>query len=331
MGILTLRSSVAAGGGGGEDNDGLVVSDYANYDPDAASIISLDVNSTVQNWGTTGGSSITFANETWWNGTTGVATMFPPTVESGSGLGDIDFWKDATKTVRQINIRWEYQVSTDYCDDSVGHPKLIIVRVYDALSLSANVTARPMMFLENMNLPADSFPEHANSLFLVVSHGTSRMFASTNLVPGPSSGDWVEGSPGPTTNPILQPFFHRATSGTDSGGNVFVPASEVVCVEMRINVLSTTDEPNGVIAYRFYRRNGEVYERGAAWDWEEGHTPGTGNYIADIDTFGGGYYNDGNPSDPDLWIKVGRRITLGFNLEPTLGRHWIGPPTGFVQ
>lgn len=313
--------------------DGLVVSDYADYDPDDASIISLEINNTLPNWGTTGGASITWSTGTWWNGVSvPKARFFPPTSESASGLGNIPLWKGAAKNVKQINIRLEYAVSAAYCADSVGHPKFMIVNVSDVLdSVTGSLSAhRPMLFLENMNSPPGTFTEQANSLFLVLSQGTTRMFSTTNLVPGPSSTDWVSDSPGPTTNPILQPFYHRATSGTDSNGAPFIPASEVVCVEMRINVNSTTDEPNGVIAYRLYRRNGEVYERACAWDWEEGHTPGSG-HIAQIDCVGGGYYNNGNDSSSGLYTEMGRYLTLGFNMSPTVGRAWIGPPDGFTD
>ncbi len=60
MGILILRSSAASGSVDG--NDGLVVSDFANFDPDAAQIISLDVNSTLTQKNSTG-ASVSIADE----------------------------------------------------------------------------------------------------------------------------------------------------------------------------------------------------------------------------------------------------------------------------
>lgn len=314
-----------------DGNDGLIVSNYASYDPDAAQVISLDVNSTIPNWGTYGGGNITYANESWWNGTAPVAKMFPPTIaDAGSGFGSIDFWKNASKVVRQMNIRWEYQLSSAFCANSVNHPKFIIVRSYANFNTGDQPSYRPMMFLENMQESGNPTIDIDDTLFLCVAQNTFRMFSSTNIVPGPTTADIVDGGPtGPATYcSMRQPFYHAATSGADGVGNPILPVSEIVCLEMRINTQATTDEPNGVVAFRLYRRNGQTFERGIAWTYHPGYPMET--YIADIDMFGGGYFNGANPSDPNLWSKMGRRITLGFNYQPLVGRAWIGPPTGFV-
>lgn len=318
-----------------DGNDGLIVSNYSSFDPDAAQIISLDINSSIPNWGTTGGGNVTFANETWWNGSSvPVATIFPPTVaDRGSGLGGIDLWKNATKQIRQFNIRWETYVSDAFCGNNIGLPKLIIIRTYTQLQSVPTVGAeRPMLFLAHMQEAGNANVDIADTLCLVPAQGTTRMFSSTNLVPGPTSADWVSGGNGPTTyGSCRQPFYYRATAGSDLGGNPILAASEIICIEMRVNVMSTADEPYGVIAYRVYRRSGGTpFERGCSWTWETGHNVGT-NYIADIDTFGGGYYNNANSGAANLFTKMGRRITFGFNLQPSVGRAWIGPPQGFVQ
>lgn len=324
---VVLSSSPPVG-----DNDGLVVSDYANYDPDAAIFQSLDINETLDNWGTNGGSDITFANEAWWNGTARVATMYPPTEsDRGSGIGSVQLWKEAAKANHQANIRWEWKVSDDFCLDSTTFPKWIIVRTYQNLSTGdTGGVDRPMLFIENMNEASNGSIDIANTLQFCPAQGTKRMYSSTNLTPAPRGDDWVDGGNGPTTYcSMRQPFYVRATSGVDGGGNPIIAASEILCTEMRMNTVATADEPLGFIGMRTYRRNGQVFERGCSWKWDENKV--LGYYIADIDNMGGGYYNVGQPHSSGLWTKMGRRLGIALNYEPTLGRAWKGPPSGFVQ
>jgi hypothetical protein len=329
MGFLLTRSSISAGGGGG-DNDGLIVTDYANYDPDAAQIISLDVNSTIPNWGTNGGANITFADETWWSGTEPVATMFPPTSgEQGSGFGALPFWKSGTKAVRQLNFRIEFRVSDLFCAESTGYPKFFIFRCASTLSPSAELNHRPMIFIAHGN--QDAALGAANSITFAPAIGTLRMFSSTNIVPAANADDRIaSGDTDPGTFCIMgQPLYVAASAGTDTAGNPIIDADEYLCMEIRLQMMSTTDEPDGFVGYRIHRRNGTYVERGCSLTWDAAYPVDT-LYIADIDTFGGGYYNNANSGSASLWTKAGRRLTMGFNVQPTAGRAWIGPPTGFV-
>lgn len=329
MGILILRSSAVGGGGG--DNDGLVVSDYADYDPDDAQIISLDVNNTIPNWGTNGGANITFANETWWSGASvPVATMFPPTSgDQASGFGAIPFWKSATKAVRQLNFRIEFRVSDLFCDDGSNYPKFFIFRCADTLNLSSPLTYRPMIFIAHGN--QDGSLGAADAITFAPAIGTLRMFSSTNIVPAVNAADRIaSGDTDPGTFCIMhQPLYVAASSGTDGNANPIIDADEYLCMDIRLQMMSTTDEPDGFVGYRLHRRDGTYVERGCSITWDDSYPVDT-LYIADIDTCGGGYYNLANSGSASLWTKAGRRLTMAFNYEPTLGRAWIGPPTGFV-
>jgi hypothetical protein len=330
MGVLIVRSSVTAGGGGGEDNDGLVVSDYDNYDPDDAQIISLDVNDTIPNWGVNGGANITFADETWWNGTAPVATMFPPTNgDQASGFGAIDFWKSGTKAVRQLNFRIEFRVSDLFCAESSNYPKFFIFRCAEALNPSSELNHRPMIFIAHGN--QDASLGAANAITFAPAIGTLRMFSSTNITPAPNTADRVasgDDNPG-TFCTIAQPLYVAASASTDSSGNPIIDADEYLCMEIRLQMMSTDDEPDGFVGYRLHRRNGTFVERGCSLTWDEAYPVDT-LYIADIDCMGGGYYNNANSGSASLWTKAGRRFTMAFNYQPTAGRAWVGPPTGFV-
>lgn len=334
---LSYGTSGGGGGGGGQGdgNDGLIVSNYANYDSTDASIISLDINNTLPNWGNAGGAVMTFSSsDSWWDGSGNTVQMRPPTgSDQGSGVGAINIWNNATFQCRQINIRWEWQCSNNFCLDSTNFPKFIIVNTYTQFQSIPTVPAdRPMMYIGDMTESGNGQVDRANTLHIVPAQGTSRLFTRNNISPAVVVTDWVDGGPiGPATYCSMpQPFYIRATSGTDNFGNPIIPTSEVICIELRVNVMATADEPNGLIGMRVYRRNGQVFERCCAWTWETGKTVDT-NYISEIQQFGGGYYNLGNASDPNLWTKMGRRITVGTNLQPTQGRYWMGPPENFVQ
>jgi hypothetical protein len=324
------RRSAAEAVGGGSDNDGLVVSDFANYDPDDAQVISLDVNATLPSWGTHNGATMSFANETWWNGASvPVCTLRPPTLdESSSGFGQIDVWKSATKEVRQTNLRWETRFSDLFCDDASQLPKLVIMRTYTQFQAVPSVGAqRPMMFLQHPAIDNSPIPTVDDALIFCPACNTLRVWSSTNVTPAPTAAD-EDGDP--TWFPSMrQPVYIRATSGTDPSGNPIYATSEYLCIEMRVNVMATAGEPNGVIAMRVYFRDGTVIERACAWNWDATWTVDT-NYIETVEQFGGGYYNNANSGATDLHSKVGRRITIATNYQPTVGRAWLGPPTGFV-
>lgn len=335
-----LHGVTFGGGGGGDGNDGFIVTNGSTYEPLTAQIQSLDVNSNLPvAVSTAQGAQVTFANETWWSGTTGVATFYPPTEGNWySGFGEFDFWNNATNVVRQVNVRWEFLISTEHLfgdlsepPSGVGLPKWLIIDTKRELSTDEEVlTDRPMLFLAHMN-EADSIGNRIeNALTFVPAQDTVRAFQTTNNIPAPTFGS------GTSTGYQNSPYTCiRATSGTTSTGNPIIANTEYLVVEARVNVMGTTDEPNGVIAMRVYRRDGTYFERATAWT----NTPNdTGerplidtNYISRVDVGGGGYYNDPNPHSAGLWIKVGRRVTLATNYQPTTGRAWLGPPEGFVE
>lgn len=328
MSIFLTRSSVPVSAGGG-DNDGLIVTDYANYDPDDAIIQSFDVNSTLPNWGNTGGAVLSFANETWWNGASvPVCTMRPPTAEqNSSGLGHFEVWKNATKAVRQINLRWETLFSDLYCDDATQLSKLVIMRTYTQFQAVPTVPAqRPMLFTQHPAIDNSPVPTVDDALIFCPANNTLRLFSSSNITPAPTTDDG-DGDPGFFPS-MRQPAYLRATAGTDPAGNPIYAASEHICIEMRVNLMATADEPFGVIAMRVYFRNGTFIERASAWTWDSSWTVDT-NYFEAIEQFGGGYYNNANSGAANLWSKVGRRFTIACNYQPTVGRAWIGKPTGF--
>lgn len=335
-GLYSIYSNIVEGttGSGGVDNDGLVVSNFANFDPDAASIISVDINNTLSTAFSNGG-SVSIANRPWWNGPlVGVARCNPPTTNDGySGLNNFNFWKNAQKAVRQINIRQEWKASDLFCQDVTGMPKCMIVRTARSLNISAPLQDRPMIYVNHMN-EAEGTPTQyrlADVLTFCPAQGTVRMYSTENFIPGVLHSQLNDVTIAGNAR-FPQPFVVRATPGVDSVGNPIIDADEYLTIEMRVNVMSTADEPNGFIGIRVTRRNGQFIERGIAWTyWPNSDVQVNTNFIADIDVMGGGYFNNGSPFSPERYVDVGRRLTFGFNLAPTFGRHWMNPATDFVQ
>jgi hypothetical protein len=320
-----------------DDNDGLIITDYANYDPDAADFMSLDVNSTLPNMNGFNGGIVTFEQRQWWNGSNvNVCKMRPPTTgESRSGLGGLlTGWplsKGGTKSVRQLNFRIEALFSDLFVTEASQYPKYFIFLLKDQLSPGApNVNKRPMFFIAHGN--QDSNLGVPDSIVFSPAAGTLRMYSSTDIIPAADANDRIaSGDTNPGTFATMhQPLYIRATAGSDSQGNPIIPTSEIICFEVRLQMMSTVDEPGGLIGFRIYRRNGQIITRCASMLWDDTYTPNT-FFIDGIDSFGGGYYNNGQPTDPNKWSMVGRRISIAFNYMPTVGRAWKGPPTGFVQ
>jgi hypothetical protein len=316
--------------GAGDGNDGLIVSNFANYDPDAAQIISVDINSTLSTAASTG-ASVSFATESWWSGSTGVATIRPPTVNDGyAGFNSVNFWKNATKAVHQVNIRWEWRASDLFCANSTQMPKWIIVRTARSFDIGASLQDRAMFYINHMNESSNTALHIADCLVFCPAQGTVRLYATQNFVPGVLHSELDDVTRAGHVE-FRQPMYIRATSGTDAAGNPIVDADEILSVEMRVNVMSTSDEPNGCIAMRIHRRSGLAIERACAWTyWPNSDVTVNTNYIADIDVMGGGYFNNPNSGDSNIWNKIGRRMTFATNLQPTVGRAWIGPPQGFL-
>lgn len=317
---------------GSSDNDGLVVN-FGSFDPDAAQIISINVNSSIPSALSTG-ASVSHATETWWSGTTGVATMRPPTVEGYSGFNGFNLWKNATKVIRQINIRWEWRASDAYCANSAPVPKWLILNTYRTLSIGGQVD-RPMLYINHMNDGGTNPSLHiTDSIVFSPAQGTVRMFSSVNNSPALTQSS-INDSTLATWPAMRQPMYVRATAGSDGAGNPIVDADEYLCCEMRVNTFATSDEPQGTVGLRITRQNGQMMERVAPFTWWDpvlvaGTPPLNTNYIGFVDVMGAGYFNNPSSGDPNIWNKVGRRLTFAFNYQPTVGRAWIGPPTGFV-
>lgn len=325
-------------------NDGFIVTDGRTYNSATAQVQSIDVNS-VMPTRISGNASVTYATETWWNGTATVGTFKPATNISDTycGFGGFGTWNNATRVVRQINVRWEFKLSDQHLIAPLGPPggpgggtalpKWLIINTRRELTTNdAALSDRPMLFLARMNEADSNSNQVANALTSVVAQDTVRCFAATNQVPAPNYD--ASGTTG-YQNQLVQCI--RATGGTTTNGQPIVDNDEYMCVEVRVNVMGTSDEPNGVIAHRIYRRSSTaaVFERATAWTNtpnESGERPIINtNYIEGIDVGGGGYYNDPSPAgDTQKWTKIGRRITIATNYQPTLGRAWLGPPEGFV-
>jgi hypothetical protein len=315
-------------GGAGGAFDGIgVISAYAARDLEANPITSFDVaNNDMPHWGTTGGSSVTHETGTWWDGGDSYR-LHPPTTQQSSGIGSIDnLWKNGTFEIKKFNFRFEFQAGPNYYSTVSGFPKWVIVHAGPLEPFQGpRSPTRPMLYMA-MATEADNPANHTNGMCIAPAQGTSRCFSEhTHSEAGDPGTSYYQNQP--------QPVYFYDSPGTGVGGGPIVAASEIVTVEMRMQSWSTDQYPNGVIGWRVYRRNGEVYERSCAWNWEAGH-PLDHCFFAEIQQFGGGYYNIGSPYHADRYTRVGGLITLAANLPDNSGLDsdgWLGPRAGFLE
>ncbi|MBX3190618.1 MAG: hypothetical protein KF819_26695 [Labilithrix sp.] len=292
------------------------IGSYANLNLQAHAIYSIDMAlMDYPQWTFAPDSGETRVHEvgTWWDGGDALR-MHPPTVsERGSGIGAItNLWRNATFAIRELNFRFEWQAGPEYCSRSQLTPKFVIAHSSPALDIGSPVRNRPMLYLPQVNEADNATLNRANTLTIVPAQGTVRSFS---LDPYSENGTYYGNQ--------VQPFYFANTDGTFNGRPV-IGANQVITFEMRMLAIGTAAHPRGLIAVRTYLRNGAVYERGCPWDWDAAATLNT-SYLNEIQMFGGGYFNVGNPAHPNNYTRVGGLITLAANHGG-----WLGPRPGFV-
>jgi len=236
----------------------------------------------------------------------------PPTVgDQGRGIELLNLWRNASIPIQELNVRWEWRGSDSLASIDTSGPKFLIAHAYSALDpTDQGADSRPILFLTKLDTIA-----------------TKPMYSRDNtLVLGPAQGAFAGyGEPvyAETVPPLdywVSSFLQFYLTNTlDTGtfqGRPLVEVSEVVTFEMRLISISTPEYPRGLIAYRVYRENGDIFEQGIPWDFNP--TAPLGHYIGDIQQFGCGYWN--NAPSGSHYMDVGGYITVARNFGGWLGR-----------
>jgi hypothetical protein len=234
----------------------------------------------------------------------------PPIVnDRGRGILLANLWRDVTLGIQDFNLRWEWRSSSDLASMAGTGPKFLIGHCRDSLA-DSGADRRPMLFLTPMNEQAANNYSRDNSLAMAPGQGTTQGWGVV---------DYGDASP-PVhfhSDESYQQFY--LTNSGDSGtfqGRPLIELGEVVTFELRLITIATTAYPRGLIAFRMYRENGQVFERGIPWNWDA-NVP-LGCYLKEIEEFGAGYWNfvpGGN-----YFLDVGGYITVARNFGGWLGR-----------
>lgn len=251
--------------------------------------------------------------------------MTPPTIDGPAlGIALYGLWRGASVIMQDFNLRFEWRGGPGLGSRWRGS-KFIIVHSRRQLDGEGGANDRPIMMSNNVNGMDNVSIRRPNTYSMAPSQGTTQGWG-----PGPY-GDTRQ----PAGNLDYWPWSRQPFYITDSGDtgryldSPLIAGGEIVTVEMRCISVPFVDpvmgpRPRGLIAYRVYRRNGEVSESGIPWNWDA-PVP-LGAYLSEVQLLGCGQYNDAVPSHPDVWMDVGGVITVARGLNG-----WLGPRRSFLQ
>lgn len=322
-GSLLVPKSVMAGSGiinagsGGSGNMGQVGS-YADMNLSTYPIYTIDLglndyNIFIRNEGSPGSVTKTHNASGWPLGGGAYVRLTPPTVnqmEGGFNVGNL--WRGATLAIQEFNYRFETRWNSTLASITNG-PKYCITHTRRALDGGADAQDRPMIFLSQVNGHADNAAyRRNNTLSMCPGQGTTQGWG-----PGPYGDTWGVNLWFYTNSQLGVYFTNAGDTGTFNSRSL-IPAGEVVTIEKRI--ITTTDRPGyprGLIAYRVYRENGEIYESGCPWDWDDSVPFGT--FVTEIQQAGCGEFNTA-PGSNAQWFDIGTYFTMARNFGGWLGR-----------
>ncbi|MEZ4443904.1 MAG: hypothetical protein R3B72_32825 [Polyangiaceae bacterium] len=318
--------STSTGGGDGEggsggspwtENDG-EVGPYAGLDLATYPIYSIDM--TLEDYaihyngvGTGTGTSTHHASG-WWDGGA-FSRMTPPTTDGlERGLAVHDLFQNATLAIQDFNLRFEWRGGPALASFDSSGAKFLIVHTRRTLT-NGDAQDRPMMFLGHMSTADDPAFNRADTAIFAPAQGTTQGWAADI---------YADSSPPQFYRPTSPGLYagERGRHGTFQGAPVYA-IDEIVTMELRVVTVATPTHPNGLIAYRVYRRNGEVFERGIPWNWDSA-VP-LGNFITEVQQFGCGQWNTAPTAGADVYMDVGGYVTVARDLDG-----WLGPRASFV-
>ncbi len=265
-----------------------------------------------------------FESDTWYDGTRNTVKMYPPTVsDRASGMGAFILGLSNSNPITAFSLEWEQRWGSAFATlAGNATPKWVIMHTTNNL---ANPIAglsngrRPMMYMSEAKEFDNSSYWIEDAYLLSAGWGTTDLFGPTEYFLSNAAG--VGAYP---QNRESCPVYIRNTTGTDGIGNPIIAASEIVSVEFRVVTTNTyTGLARGLIGWRLRRRNGQIYQRGTNFDWD-GHTLNT-EWIYEIQTFGGGYYNVGRANNANHYTQAGGWVRMATNFDG-----WIGPRAGFL-
>lgn len=309
----------AAGGGG---NLGQIGS-YANLDLLAHPIYTIDLGlNDYDIFIRSGAGAITATHNTsgWPLGNGAYVRLTAPTADQQEGGMNIyNIWQDNTLAMQDFNLRWEWRANNSFCSMAGTGPKFSIIHTRRELAPippDSGAEERPIMFLTPMNTADNSTYNRANTLVVAPSQETVSGWGPLPY----DDASIYDDPPGTLSYYANGPQSYYHTNDGDTGtfqSKPLVPVSEVITFEMRIQTTTSVAYPRGLIAFRMYRENGFVAERGIPWNWDPAVPFGA--HVYEVQQIGMGEFNVA-PGPNAQWADIGTYVTLARNLGGWLGR-----------
>lgn len=272
-----------------------------------------------QTFGLAGSGSQTHVPSGWPLGGGAYCRIVPPTtnqLERGIFVGNMN--RNNSLILQELTYRWQTRYSPSFFSMAGLGPKYCIVHTRRT-NTAGNSEDRPAMFLRPMANsqnpalgPSDTVAQNrANTGVICPSAETFNGWVSY-----PNTyGDTWSGSGGTVSfypNSVL-PFYlvNDADNTPTFQGRPCIKAGEPITFEHRIVTKAIPGYPRGLIAFRMYRENGDIFQMGIPWNWDTSVPMNC--FIYEIQQFGCGQWNAvGGPNV--AWIDIGTYVTVSRDL-----------------
>jgi hypothetical protein len=310
-------TNVPPGGGGG--NWGTVGS-FANLNLLTSPVYTMsvafqDYSIFATQGGIPGTGTDTYNANGWPIGNNPFVRFTPPTIDGYErGMNFSNLYQNATLGFHKLNYRFQWRASNNWCSMLGTGPKWCIVHTVRNLVVG-NADDRPVLFIRAMNSANNPALNRALTWVLGPAMDTTQGWGPLPY-DDRSINDTPPGTLDYNPNSVL-PFYF--TNSTDTGtfqGNPLIPAGEVIEVEHRAESVASAEFPRGVLGFRLYRQNGDIFQSAIPWDWDA--TVPFGSYIQEIQQIGMGQYNTA-PGANLAWMDVGPYVTLARDFNGWLG------------
>lgn len=215
---------------------------------------------------------------------------------------------------RRLNVGFLPRFSTGFCTGAAGAgTKWMIVNTSDLPSGVNGTGDRPMLFLSGATVSDNPAFNDPNLIVVCCAQGTTQRWEWSKAVGEAASYYYYNGD---------VPFYLGEADGTFNGKPVYGP-SNIPYFEYRMEMVSSAEFPNGLLALRAYARDGTIHQSQCPWNFDAGALIDV-SYVTDIQMFGAGEYNIAPPTT-GLYAELHHSTRLRANFQG-----WIGPPDGFL-
>jgi hypothetical protein len=234
--------------------------------------------------------------------------------QEATGLAVYTIANGGTFGVRRLNVGFTPKFSAGFCTGAAGAgTKWMIVNTSDTPSGVNGTGDRPMIFLSGATVSDNPAYNDPDLICVALAQGTTQRWEWSKAVGEAASYYYYNGD---------VPFYLGEADGTFNGKPVYGPTN-TPHFEYRMEMVSSAEFPNGLLALRAYARDGTIYQSQAPWNFDAGALVDV-SYVTDIQMFGAGEYNIAPPT-AGLTAELHESTRLRANFQG-----WMGAPEGFL-